>query len=215
MERRWRRTVLIEINAGFAVQGVEEGPECRDARRGESTGGFEGYLRRECVDRALQAVACVGEGAEARVGAELGGGAEDADGADLLEDVGIAEERGFYAAGRVVGLVLADAVEHSGNFSLGETEVPENVGSALAGVDDVVPLAELLGVFRAVADEDAEVVEKGGGEEYVVVVVGRGCDGSGDLLGECVEARLVGVLVPRVGFAADVGFELGAEVGHE
>ena len=53
----------------------------------------------------------ISEQGEAGVAAKLGGRAENSDGAELFEDVGIAEEGGFGGVGVVVGLVFADRGE--------------------------------------------------------------------------------------------------------
>ncbi len=61
------------------------------------------------------------------------------------------------------------------------------------------------------ADEDAEVVQEGRGEDDIVVIGGGGTDEGGDLPGECVEPGLVAVLVGRGCLALQAGIELGAE----
>ena len=99
-----------------------------------------------------------GEGFEARVVAEFGDGAGDADGAELLEDVSVADDGGFDGEWLVVGLVSADDFEYGGDFFFGEAELGEERGGFFGDVGYVVPGFERSFEFGAVADEDAEVV---------------------------------------------------------
>ncbi|WP_433983503.1 hypothetical protein RBB78_20505 [Tunturiibacter empetritectus] len=77
----------------------------------------------------------------------------------------------------------------------------------------MVPGLEGFGVFGALADEDAEVVEPDGGEDYVVVVGEGWTQSCAYLLGEGVEAGLMAELVGRVCVGGDVVLDGGAVGG--
>ena len=78
--------------------------------------------------------------------------------------------------------------------------MPQDVRCLAAGIGHVVPRCQRGGVLRAMADEDAEVMQPRRGMEDVVIV--------GLILGEpfreAVEPRLVAELVRRLCFCADI-----------
>lgn len=148
-------------------------------------------MAREVLEIATQGGHSIREAREPGITADLADGAQDGDSAQLLEDVGIAEDDGFRGGWLVFGLVLANDLKDSGNFLFGEAAVSQDLRGVLAGVCDVVPAGEVAGIFRAIADEYAEIVEPGSGEDDVVVIVESGADG----FNQSVEARLVSKFV--------------------
>jgi hypothetical protein len=182
---------LVEVGAAFGCDGGEKVRKDSNAGFGEAASGFETDFAGELIERASQRGNGIGEAMESRVAADFADGAQDADGAELLEDVGIAEDGGFEGRGLVAGLVLADAVEDGGDFGFGKAGFAEDLRGALAGESHVVPAAEGLGIFGAVADEDAEVVKPGRCADDIAIVVEAGADG----FRERVQARLMAEFV--------------------
>jgi hypothetical protein len=156
--------------AGLAVEREQELAQELDAREGEFSCGVQMELRGQCVESALKRITCVGEGVKAGIAAELGGCAKNADGAELFEYVRVAEERGLDAMGLVMRLMFADTREHGGDFIGREAERGEKFCGAIAGVRDVVPCCERGWILWAMPDEDAEIVQIGGGEDNVIIV---------------------------------------------
>lgn len=171
-----------------------------DAGFGEGAGLGEVDEGREGFEGFFEGGDGVGEGVEAGVAADFAGGAEDADGTELFEDVGVAEDGGFEGFGREGRLVGADALEDMDDFGAGETEGAEDGGRVLHGVGDVIPVVKLFGVVGAMAEEDAEIVQPACGVDDVVVIR----HALADLLGEGVEAGLVAEFFDGLGFVGDV-----------
>jgi hypothetical protein len=160
-----------KTGATFVIHGGEKVAQDADARRGKTACGIEANLAWQLVQTAAQGSDGVGEAGKAGIAADLAHGAQDADSSELLEDVGVAQNRGFEGGGGVFGLVLPYGLEDGGNFGIGEAGIAENRRGLGAGVGDVIPAAEGFRFFRAVADEDAEIVKPGGGADHVLVVM--------------------------------------------
>ena len=106
-----------------------------------------------------------------------------------------------------VGLVEGRCVRISfndrRNLAFGKAELLEDLGHLAGGIGDMVPRGQRGGVFRAMADEDAEIVQPGGGMKDVVIV---GLT-LGQAFGELVKPGLVAELVRRLRLGADVGLD--------
>ena len=174
---------LAEVLAGLGFQGIQKDAHGEEAGFGKVASGRETKLCREGLKGLTKRPAGVVEEREACVAAELGGGTEDGNGAELLENVGIAEQCGLRAGGLVVGLVLANAGKDGRGLGDGEAHGCKDLGGAMTDVGHMVPANQGGSIFGAVTDEDAEIVEKGRGEEDVVVggEIGRS---RGDLPGK-------------------------------
>jgi hypothetical protein len=189
----WSRSE--KTGATFVIDGGEKIAQDADARRGEKACGIEANLAWQLVQAAAQGGDGVGEAGKAGIAADLANGAQDADGSELLEDVGVTQNRGFEGGGEVFGLVLPYGLEDGGNFGFGEAGIAENRRGLGAGVGDVIPAAEGFRFFRAVADEDAEIVKPRGGADHVLVVL--------EAVANCkckrLQAGLVAELIHRPG----------------
>ena len=171
-----------------------------EARLGEGACGIESQLWRQLFGIALENAKCVFEGAESGVASDFADGAENRDRAELFENVGVTQEDAFersWIAGWKVG---SDDLDNGWNFLGGKAESLKQGGCFFERVSDVIPFCERDWVFGTMADEDAEVVQPGGGVEDVVVerLALR------NLFCEFVEARLMGEFVGWPGVGADV-----------
>jgi len=190
---------LEKVGACFVLDGGEEGFEDCDAGFGEAAGGVQSDLARQMLERAAQRGDRVGEARKTGIAADLTDGTQDADGTELLEDIGVAEDDGFGGGGVVPGLMLADDLEDGGDFRFGEAGVAEDLRGVGAGVSDMIPAGEFLGILGAVADEDAEIMKPGGGQNDVAVVVESDADG----VDERLQAGLVSKFVDGAGLIPD------------
>jgi len=118
--------LLKKAGAAFVMNGAEEGLKDVDSWFTEAAGGVEADFAGKLVEVAAESGDGVGEAGEAGVAADFADGAEDADGAELFEDIGVAEDDGFEGGGVVFGLMLADSVEDSGNFLFRETGLAQD-----------------------------------------------------------------------------------------
>jgi hypothetical protein len=194
-ERREWRENSEKIGTGLLFNGGEEGLEDDDAGFGEAAGGVEPNLAREVVEIAAQRGDGISEAREAGIAAHLADGAQDANGAQLLENIGIAKNGGFRRGGLILGLVLAHDLKDGGNFRFGEAGVAQDLRRVGAGIGNVIPPGEFLGTFGAIANENAQVVKPGGSHNDLVVVVQAGAD----RFDECLKAGLVSKFIDRPG----------------
>jgi hypothetical protein len=109
-----------------------------------------------------------------------------------------------------------DSLNGGCDLAFGEPELPQDRGHPAGGINDVIPCRQRRRVFRAVADEDPQVVHPGGGKEHVIVARLT----LGEPFGELVKPGLVAELVRRLRLGADVfnngfpvsGFSHGARI---
>lgn len=168
---------LKKVGAAFVTNSGEEGLKDVDSWLSEAASGVEADFAGEFVQRAAERGDGVGEAGEAGVAADFANGAEDADGAELFEDVGVAEDDGFEGGGRVFGLVQTDRVEDGGDFLLREAGLAQDDRRLRAGIGHMIPGDEGIQFLGAIADKNAEVMEPGGGFDDVAIVVEIGADG--------------------------------------
>ncbi len=183
------------------------------SRLGEGAGGIELQLRRQLFGVALQNTKCVFERDKAGVAADFTDGAKNGDSAELFEDVCLAQKNTF-EGGRLAGWKVGpDDFDDGRNFFRGKAESLEQARCFFERVGNVVPFSKRGWVFRTMANEDADVVEPGGGVEDVVVewLILR------NLFCEFVQARLMAEFVGWIGLGANVVGDGEAEfvVGHE
>ena len=127
---------------GFGVGGGEEGTEGGDAGFGEGAGLGKEDEGRQGFKGAGEGGEGVGEDVETGVAADFADGAEDANGSELLEEVGVAEDGGLNGGGGELGLVGADGFENGGDFGFGKADVAEDRGRLGDRVGSVVPADE-------------------------------------------------------------------------
>lgn len=168
-----------EIRAGFVLDGAKKCLEDSDTGLGEATRAVEPNSGRQILEAAAKSGDGVCEEWETGIAAHFADGAQDADGAELFQDIGIAEDGGFDAARLVLRLMLADHIEDRRNFFLRETQMAQNGRRTGAGEGNVIPSAEFKGIIGAVANEDAEVVQPCGGANDIRVVIKAGADHPG------------------------------------
>ncbi len=185
------REGLKEVGTTFVISGLEEGIEEGDSGRSEAPRGIQTDAAGKRRQIAPQRGYGIRKAEEAGVAADFADRPQNADGAELLEDVGVTQNGGLKGGGLIVRLVLADDIEDSGNFIFRKARTAQDSGCMRAGVSDVIPVAELFGIFGAVADEDAEIVQPGSGTDDVAVVFKAGSD----QLGQTVEAGLMAKFV--------------------
>jgi hypothetical protein len=116
----------------------------------------------------------IGKPVEARVATQLGSCAEDADGAELLEDVGVAKQGCLEGVRLSLRKMLADAGNDRSNLFRREVEADQQGGCLPGRIGHVVPSLELGWRMRAMAKEDAKVVQICCGKDDVVVIAKRG-----------------------------------------
>jgi len=160
------------------MHGLKKLPQDCHPGCSQTAGALKAEQLRKILEITMQGGNGISETGEAGVTAHLTDNAEDADGAELLEDVGIAKDRGLNGRGLVCRLVLPDRGQHGGNFSLGKARLTEDAGCVGAGVGDMVPAGKLFRVFRAVTRENAEIVKPGGGGNNLAVVREIRADGT-------------------------------------
>lgn len=144
-----------EVGAGFVFHSGEESLENEDAGLGEAACGVEANVAGEMLEAAAQGSNGVRKAREAGIAADLADGPQDTDGPQLLEDVGVTEDDRLRGGWLVFGLVLAHDLKDGGDFLFREARVAQDLGGMGAGVRDVIPAGEIVGIFRAIADEDA------------------------------------------------------------
>jgi hypothetical protein len=168
---------LKKVGAAFVTNGGEEVLKDVDSWFSETAGGFKADLTGKLVEPAAEGGDGVGKAGEAGVAADFADGAKDADGAELFEHIGVAEDDGFEGGGGVFGLVLADGVEDSGDFLFGEAGLAQDGGCLRAGIGHMIPGSEGVQFLGAIADKNAKVMEPGSGFDDVAIVVEIGADG--------------------------------------
>jgi hypothetical protein len=184
-----------EVGTAFKIDSGEEIRKDADARGSETSSGIEADFAGKPVEAAVEGGDCIGEAKEAGIAADFADGAEDTDGPELLEDVGVAKDGGLERCGFVMGLMLAYAVEDGGNFRFRKAGIAEDLRRVSAGISHVIPATKGFRFLRAVADEDAEVVEPGCGTNDVAIVIETGAN----RFGERVETGLMAEFVTRAG----------------
>lgn len=156
---------------------VEELPQDRSAGNGQPARTLEPQLAGKFVEVPAQDGDGIGEAGEPGIPADFAHDAKDADGAELLEDVGVAQEGGFDGIGLVLGLMLPDNAEDGRDFGLGKSNISKDLGGSVAGIGHMIPAGESCGVFGAMAHKDTKVMEPGCGGQDVSIVVDSGADG--------------------------------------
>ena len=133
--------------------------------------GGKANLAGQLLGRALQHRQHRRERGIARVAAHFGQRAQGPDGAELLEDVGIAQNGGFGGVGIVERLMRADGLAHAVKLIGGKPAGGKEFPGARNGVGNVVPALQFCLAHGPVPDIDAQVVHPCGGKEHVVVIV--------------------------------------------
>src|ERR1051326_2640277 len=93
-----------------------------------------------------------------------------------------------------------DGGDDDRDFLGGKSELPQEGGRLFGGGGNVVPGRQRCRVFRTMTEEDAEVVQPGGGIEHVVIIVLI----FGKLGGKLIEPGLMTKLFRGIGLGADV-----------
>ena len=137
---------------------------------------------------------------EASVPAHLADGAQDGDGAQLLQEVRVAQQ-GALKCGRLAGRKMRpNGLDDSRDLALGKAELFQNGRRVAGGVGHVVPGRQGHVLLGAVADEDAKIMHPGGDKEDVVVV-GLVFRQPG---GQVIKPGLMAEFVRRLRLGADV-----------
>jgi len=194
-QERRSREGSEEVGTTFVIHSAKKGLEGGNARCGQTARGFEADFAGEVRQVASQGGDRIGKRDKAGIAADFADSAQDADCSKLLEDIGIAQNGGFNAGGFIVRLMLADHLEDRGDFIFGKARIAQDGGRMRTGIGDVVPAAEFLRIFGAVADEDAQIVEPGSRSYDVPVVVKAGSD----QLGEAIETGLMAEFIDGKG----------------
>lgn len=184
-----------EVGTTFVIHSVKKGLKDGNPRGGKPAGRIEAdpaWKRRQVAPQGGNGIR---EEMEPRIAADLADGAQDADGAQLLEDIGVAQDGRFDGAGLVVWLMLANDFQHRRYFALLKARLAQDGRSALTGVRYMIPAAKLLNIGRPMPDEDTEIVKPGSGADHIAVIFQPGSH----LLGEAIEARLVAEFVDGKG----------------
>lgn len=210
-EVRRKESISKKVRTTFVMHGFEELPQDRNSGRSQTAGALKAQLARQDVEIPLQGGNGVGKTGKARIAADLADDAQDADGAQLLENVGVAENDGLNGFGFVAGLVLPDGREDGGDFVLREARIVENFRGLGTSIVNMVPAGEFGWILRAVADKDAEIVQPGGGDDDVPVVDKIGTKG----LSQGKQTRLVAEFVHRESLGFNIMGELFEDrTGH-
>jgi hypothetical protein len=175
------------------MDGQKELLEDRNPGRSHAARALEAQFARQFLEIPVQDGDGVSKAREARVAADLADDAQNTDGAELLKDIGVAEDGGFDCFRLVAGLVLLNSRKDGGNLVLGEARLAKDNGGVGAGIGDVIPAGQVVRILGAMSDKDAEIVEPGSGGDNVAVMREIGAEG----LGEFDQAGLVTELIHR------------------
>jgi hypothetical protein len=194
------------------MNGLKELPQDRNSGRSQAAGALEAKFAWQFFEIPAQDSNSVGETEKAGIAADLADDAQNADGTELLEDIGIAEDGGLDRFRLIDGLMLPDGRKNGGDPGLREAHLAEDNRGLGAGVGDVVPAGEIFGILGTVTDKNAEIVQPGSGGDNLLVVRNIGADGPGQF----DQAGLVPELIHRAG----LGFhEMGEAIkscgGHD
>ena len=210
-EVRGKESISKKVRTTFVMHRLEELPQDRNSGRSQTAGALKAQLARQDVEIPPENGNGVGKAGKARIAADLADDSQNSDGAQLLENVGVAKNGGLDGCGLVAGLVLPDGCEDGRDFVVGEAGCAEDFRSAGTSIVNMVPAGEFDWILGAVADKDAEVVQPGSRSDNVAVVDNVGANG----LGQVQETRLVAEFVHREGLGFDVTGELfEGRTGH-
>jgi hypothetical protein len=205
-------SISEEVGTTFVIDGPQKLPQDSDAGLGEMAGALKADFPGQLIEIAPKHSDSVGKSRKPGVATDFAHRPEDADGAELLKDVGVAQDGGFEGLRFVMGLVLPYGTEDSRNLLSGETNLAKNVGGSRAGISNMIPLGKLVGILGAMPDKNAEIMEPGRGADHVAVVREIGAD----FEGQSVQAGLVAKLIHRTRLLLDVTNQNANVIGfHE
>lgn len=193
--------------------GIEERPHRADLRLGKSARAIESEMARQRFQSAAQRSDGVGELGKSGIASHFRYCTHYAHGAELFQDIRIPQDHTF-DGGRLAGwLMRADGLANGWNLLGWKAQSPKNRRCMLRGVGDVIPSGELFRIFRALANEHAQIVQPGRRANHVVIVLMS----LADLSRKRVEAGLVPELVDRSSDISDVigeGLPVTCVFGH-
>ncbi len=187
-------------SVGFGLRRFEKRPQDFNPWSGKYSGGWKLNQCRQRFQRSTQRLDGVAEHKVTCVSPYLADHSERANGAELLENIRVAQQCTLKRSGLAGRQMGADGLNRGRDFLCRETKLFEELRYFPGGVDDVVPLRQRGNVFGPVTDKHAEVMQPRGGVEHIIVVRLI----VGNARGQVVEARLMTKLVPRFGLRADV-----------
>ena len=118
-----------QIRTRLVTGSLQEIPQDGDARLGENAGALEADSAGQLIEIATEHGDRIGEPREPRIAADFAHRAEDSNGAQLLKDVGIADDGGLEGRRFIGGLVLADDLENGWYFSSGKRASRRTAGA--------------------------------------------------------------------------------------
>lgn len=198
----------MKIGTTFVIDGLQKRLQNGDAWLGQTAGTLQPQLVRQFAQIASEHRNRVRKAGKTRIAANLADRAENADGAELLENVGVAEDGGFECRRFVFGLVLANDIQHGRDFGLRKTCIAQDLRCMGAGIRDVTPAGEFGGLFGTIPDKDAEVVQPGRGADHVAIVAEIGADDRR----QNIQTRLVTKFVDRTCLIFDGADQFGHEI---
>jgi len=187
-------------------------PQDCHPRSNETASAVEAKLAGQVLEVPAQDGDGVAEAREAGIAADFADGTKDADGAELLKDVSIAENGGLDSFRLVARLMLPDDGENGRNLRLGEARLTEDSRGMGAGIGDVVPTGQFLRVFGAMSGKNTEIVQPGGSDDNLAVMGKIGAKEPGQLH----QAGLVAEFIHRPSLGFDVlGQPVKGSGGHD
>lgn len=161
------------------MYGLKELLQDCNSGRCQPAGALEAEFARQILDIASQNGDRIGKARKTGIAADFADRAQNANGAELLEDVGVAEDGGLDRLRLVAGLMLPEAGEDAGDFPFGELHLAEDAGDMGTGVSHVIPMGEFFRIIGAMTDKDAEIVQPGSGSDNFAVMGDVGADQPG------------------------------------